>query len=41
MSAEQNKQLTERIIEELFNRGNTATAGDFIHSLLSVGSTTI
>jgi predicted ester cyclase len=31
MSAEQNRQLTERIIEEPFNRGNTATAGDFIH----------
>ena len=32
MSAEHNRLVTERIIEELFNRGNTAAAGDFIHS---------
>jgi predicted ester cyclase len=32
MSVEQNRQLTERIIDELFNRGHTATAADFIHS---------
>jgi len=32
MSAEQNKQITQRIIDELFNSGDTAAVCDYIHS---------